>query len=65
MVSFNGEKAMDNYKRLKATQGLIMSLDEQLYQAKQKDIKDDLLKSIIDEYFKVIVEFLNKEDNHA
>ena len=58
---------MDNYKKLKAVQGLIMSLDEQIYrldQYKEPVSQENLLKEesrIVNNYFVNIKKFINEE----
>lgn len=58
---------MDNYKKLKASQGLIVSLDEQLWKADQlfkdsdKEDKQRLAQKIVNEYFTAIQGLLNEK----
>ena len=52
---------MDKYKSLKAVQGLIMSLDEQIYRFDQNKTENKEYVTLIDEYFDTIIKFLIKE----
>lgn len=52
---------MDKYRKLKAIQGLIVSLDEQIYrydQGKQGPIHSHHEKTIVEEYFQAVKELL-------
>ncbi len=56
---------MDKYKKLKAVQGLINSLDEQIYRNDQKN-SDQSLNKLVEEkltnqYYTAILELLTKE----
>lgn len=54
---------MDRYKQLMCVKGLIMSLDEQLYQAEQKeDMSVAILGKIVDEYYDSIQDFLEDHE---
>jgi len=54
---------MDKYMKLMAVKGLIMSMDEQLYQRYQKEGLSENAKSIIvDKYFDAINEQLELPD---
>ena len=54
---------MNNYMKLMSVKGLVMSMDEQLYQHLQKDSLTDQVKDVIvQEYFKAIVEQLKDKD---
>lgn len=53
---------MDKYKKLKAVQGLIISLDEQIYRFDQKNSGQVVEKQLTDQYFEAILELLNKGD---
>jgi len=50
---------MDNYKKIMCVKGLIMSLDEQLYQLKQKELTEHKFDIIVNNYYKAIKDFLN------
>jgi len=67
MVSFNGEKAMDNYKKLMCVKGLIFALQDEINRIDNlSDINIEKkgydIKITVDSYYKTIVEFLNKEE---
>jgi len=52
---------MDKYKKLKAVQGLIASLDEQIFRQEQfKTITAESEQQTIDQYFDAIKEVLDK-----
>ena len=56
---------MDKYKKLKAVQGLITSLDEQIYRYQQAgwinlDAKENEEK-LINQYYDAILELLNEK----
>lgn len=53
---------MDKYKKLKAVQGLIASLDEQLFRMEQfKRVPiEDAEPKMVDQYFEAIKEVLDK-----
>lgn len=54
---------MDKYQKLKAVQGLIISLDEQIYRLDQKnDNGIDIYDTVTNKYYDSILEFLQKED---
>ena len=55
---------MDNYQKLKAVQGLIMSLDEQIYRLDQNQGTKEDYKIILDKYYDSILEFLQKEEKN-
>ena len=53
---------MDKYMKLMAVKGLILSLDDQLYQYLQKDaLSEKIKKVIVDKYYEAIVEQLMDE----
>jgi len=52
---------MDKYKILKAVQGLVMSLDEQIYRRDQKNSTQDVYDRLVDDYYDAILKFLVKE----
>lgn len=54
---------MDKYQKLKAVQGLIMSLDEQIYRNDQNKVKEEEYEILLNKYYKSILEFLQKEEN--
>lgn len=54
---------MDKYQKLKAVQGLIISLDEQIYRLDQKnDIGNDIYDTVTNKYYDSILEFLQKPE---
>ena len=57
---------MDSYQKLKAVQGLIQSLDEQIYRldtVKKEVASDEVYNDVVIKYYNAIVEFLKGEDN--
>ena len=61
---------LDKYKKLMCVKGLIMSLDEQIYRidglCEKGLVPSDNIQhnKVVDQYYKSIVEFLNKEDTN-
>ena len=54
---------MDKYMRLMAVKGLIMSMDDQLYQYLQKDnLSEKVKKVIVDQYYDAIQEQLSETE---
>lgn len=54
---------LDKYKKLKAVQGLIASLDEQIFRQEQfKKITPESEKQTVDQYFEAVKNLINKED---
>ena len=49
---------MDKYKKLKAVQGLIISLDEQIYRYDQKDSGQVMYDKLTNQYYDAILELL-------
>ena len=57
-----GEK-MDLFKKLMCTKGLILSLEEQLYQYFQKDnLPENVKDKIVNSYYDAILEQLKEKD---
>ncbi len=56
---------MDKYKKLKAVQGLIISLDEQIYRMEQyKRVPiQDMEPKLIDQYFTAIKELIDGNES--
>ncbi len=55
---------MDKYMKLMAIKGLIMSMDEQIYQYFQKDnLPEDVKKVIVDKYYDAIKEQLEQSED--
>ena len=57
---------MDRYKKLMCVKGLIISLDEQMYRVDQKkDMASEMeYGTLVEQYYKSIIEFLNKEETN-
>jgi len=56
---------MDSFKKIACVKGLIIGMEEELYKYFQKDnLPKNLRDTIINEYYKSIVEFLNKEETN-
>ncbi len=55
---------MDKYQKLKAVQGLIMSLDEQYYRMDQskEPVNKNSYKSVTNQYYDAILNFLQEEE---
>ncbi len=54
---------MDKYMKLMALKGLVMSMDDQLYQRFQKEgMNENLKNKIVDKYFDAINEQLELPD---
>ena len=53
---------MNRYKKLKAAQGLIISLDEQLYLKEQFKHDDITEAQIVDQYFIAVKEVMDMEN---
>jgi hypothetical protein len=52
---------MDKYKKLKAVQGLIVSLDEQIYRMEQfhkEEFSQAVEEKVIDQYYSAVTELL-------
>jgi len=60
---------MDKAKVIACVKGLIMEMDNQVYQTKQRGleplIEQEAIKVIINGFYKAIKDFLNKEDENA
>ena len=55
---------MDKYKKLKAVQGLIVSLDEQIFRYEQfKKIDQAIESQLVNQYFEAVDDVLNMEKN--
>jgi len=55
---------MDKYKKIKCVQGLIISLDEQIYRHDNlKDLDQAKEATIINSYYKAILEQLKDDTN--
>jgi hypothetical protein len=49
---------MDKYKKIKCVQGLIMSLDEQIYRYDQLKLDPEFYDKMVDQYYDAILEQL-------
>jgi len=55
---------LDRYKKLKAVQGLIQSLDEQIYRydtVKKDEASQEVFGILIDKYYNAIINLLTNE----
>lgn len=53
---------MNNYKKLKCVQGLIVGLEEQIYRLKNfKELDKEKEEVLVNEYFNAVKEIVNEE----